>query len=360
MRILLVSNMYPSELHPYYGTFVERFCEQLDELKIEYSKSVMTGSNTKLEKIRKYIFFYVESFAKALWGNFDLVYIHYPSYSALGVLAARKLRKFPIYVNLHGSDTIPVNSSHERMLKFSERAVALADKVVVPSEYFKRIAGEKFNYPLNQIFVYPSGGIDKRVFKKQDSEKIQTVKAGLGISSDEMIVSFIGRMVRAKGWDTFLEAAKIVTEHGYNVRFLMVGSGSDDLLVADYIERNRMTNVMRLPQQPQGKLVDLYNISDVFVFSSSSESLGLVGLEAMACGTPVIASDYAGPGEYVIDGENGYKFTMGDSSALAEKIEAFLNSRVTEREVLSLGALRTAEKYGAENIAPSLMRIFSS
>lgn len=360
MKILLVSNMYPNEAHPYYGTFVKKFCEQLDDLKIEYSKSVMTGSNTKLEKARKYVSFYMDSFIKALLGKFDLIYIHYPSYSALGVLAARKLRKFPIYVNLHGSDTIPVNSSHERMLKFSERAIALADKIIVPSTYFKRVAGEKFNYPLDQIFVYPSGGIDQSVFRKQDDEKVEEVKAALGIKPNEIVISFIGRMVRAKGWDTFLDAAKIVTDDGYNVRFLMVGSGCDDSLVTAHIGKLQMSNILRLSQQPQENLVDLYNISDIFVFSSSSsESLGLVGLEAMACGTPVIASDYAGPGEYVINGENGFKFPVGEAEALAARIEEYLRSDEKLKLRLSAGALKTAKAYQKENILPLLEKVFA-
>ena len=110
MKILIVSNMYPSNKYPAYGTFVRNFCEQLTELGINYDLSVMHKSANKVSKIWRYFYFYVKTLIKCLNGEYDIIYVHYASHSSIPVIIAKKLnRKLKVYTNGHGSDIVPEN-----------------------------------------------------------------------------------------------------------------------------------------------------------------------------------------------------------------------------------------------------------
>ena len=99
---------------------------------------------------------------------------------------------------------------------------------------------------------------------------------------------------------------------------------------------------------------------DVFVFptTSASESLGLVAIEAMACGCPVIASDYAAPKYYIVDNYNGYKFRRGDGEELSQKVYLFFSKSQDEKERMSDNALKYSSRYASQNIINDLRIIF--
>ena len=110
--------------------------------------------------------------------------------------------------------------------------------------------------------------------------------------------------------------------------------------------------------QPQTKLPDYLNQMDVFVFPTQlAESLGLVAVEAMACGCPVLASDFAAPGDYVKDGINGYKFPVGDSDTLAMLLEKMRTLSENERTALKEGALATAQQFATNKVTEALKKI---
>lgn len=350
-KILLVSNMYPSKGFPSYGVFVKNFCDQLSSVGVDFDTSVLTKTANPAVKALKYALFYGKTFFRCWLGSYPLVYIHYPSFSAAPVNLARKLRKFEIVTNVHGTDVVPLKREHEEMLHNTETAVRNSRLVVVPSLYYKKLVTERYGLPEERVFVYPSGGIDERVFHAFDESSIRRKKAELGIEEADFVIGFVGRITRAKGWDVFLDALEqsgaAMTE---KCRVILVGSGEDDELLEKRIAglpEDLREKILRFPLLDQRELAGIYNVLDVFVFPtmSASESLGLVAIEAMACGVPVLASDYAAPAYYVEDGVNGYKFEKGNAAALAAAIDRLRNNP-GEMPGLRKGALETAEQYG--------------
>ena len=101
---------------------------------------------------------------------------------------------------------------------------------------------------------------------------------------------------------------------------------------------------------------------DVFVFPTTrkGESLGLVGLEAMACGTPIIASSIGGILDYVQDGENSWLFPPGDEQALKDKLVMFDELTDAERKQVADKAFETALTYEQTAIQPKLTKIFTT
>ena len=356
--------MYPNNRFPSYGVFVKNFCEQLDEIGINYELSCITKTTNKVIKLLKYICFYISTFFRCIFINYDIVYIHYPSFSSKPVLLAQKLRNFKIITNVHGSDVIPVKKEQEKMVGITKESINISKKVVVPSEYFKNLIKEKYNISDEKIFVYPSGGINEKIFYKYDFEKKNKLSQEYGIKPNSVVIGFVSRINKAKGWDIFIDAIENCKElTKVDCTIFIVGSGEDDSELEERIKKlpiNLKSSIKRYPLLPQEKLAEIYNLLDVFIFpTTAAESLGLVAIEAMACGVPVIASDFAAPKYYVKDSVNGYLFKMSDSIELANKIDCFLLNATYIIESMGIEAIDTAKKYRRENVIKDLGVLFN-
>lgn len=349
MKILVVSNMYPDEKHPSYGVFVKNFCNQLEKLNIQYSLSVMKKADSKLQKLVGYVIFYLETFLKSLFGRYDLIYIHYASHSSAPVLLASKIRKNRIYTNVHGSDVVPENRDQEKMQKYTRSILNISEKIIVPSEYFKNYVAKKYTLDPQQIHIVYSGGVNKQVFYSDNEER----------QNERLKIGYVGRLSFGKGWDTLLKACAKITDIDYEL--ILVGNGPGEEIMNQMIQELKLQNhITRYNLLSQEELNAIYNEIDVFAFPTEreGESLGLVAIEAMACGAPVIASDFAAPADYVHDGENGYKFVVGDAEDCANVIRKFYHLSTEERNKMKDNAKKTAEEYSVENVLDQMKMVF--
>ena len=342
--------MFPDKKHPNYGVFVKNYCEQLDKLDVKYDLAVMKKSDYKIFKLLNYFIFYTVSFFKTLFGKYDLVYVHYASYSSVAVLLADKIKPVKIFTNVHGSDVIPENKRQEKMQYYTKCILKRSEKIIVPSEYFKDVVSQKYEINKNKIFVSPSGGVNKKVFFSENR-------------SDErecFTLGYVGRISHKKGWDVLIKAcAKL----NFKYSLMIVGDGIEKARMLDMIEEYNIQNCVNIKSfLSQEELRKVYNEMDIFIFPTEreGESLGLVALEAMACGTPVIASNYAAPGKYVVDGYNGFKFEVGNEYDLAEKICQFKFLTEKEKKDLIEGAKETAALFSEENTLQSMKSVLWS
>ena len=359
MKILVVSNMYPSSKYPTAGIFVYKFCKMLDDIGISYDLSAMTWTTNKLRKIAKYLIFYITTFLKCVIGKYDCIYIHYASHSSAPVLLARKYRKIKIIANVHGSDVIPENNSQERFQKYTCRAMRISEKIVVPSEYFRDVVVKKYSVDPGKVYVFPSSGVDAMIFHEYDDTSIARLRYEFDLKENKKTFLFAGRITPGKGWDTFIKAIEILNNKHIGANYIIVGSGNKENELDKMITELHLENeIIRRPLMNQLELAKIYSISDAFIFPTEreGESLGLVALEAMACGTPVIASDFAAPKYYVEEGVNGYKFEMGDYKQLASIIKSFVDSKVPIK-ILREGALKTANLYSSSKLKKQLKEI---
>lgn len=358
MKILVVSNMYPDNLNPSYGVFVKRFCNQLELIGILYDKSVMHKGNSKIQKLIGYIKFYVCTTIKIIFKKYDLIYVHYASHSSIPVLIASKFKKIKVFTNVHGSDIVPKNNKQQIMQKFTRKILKVSDKVIVPSDYFKRYVCEKYNLNSSIIEVYPSSGVNKDLFYIYNNNQRDAIKRKYNIAKDEIVVGFVGRIIEGKGWDTFIKGLNYFYEmhQSNNIKVILVGSGVEEEKLNKLIQNTCLNNrIIRFQLLHEKELANIYNILTLFVFSTElKESLGLVALEAMACGVPVIASDFAAQKYYVKDGYNGYKFEVNNSVQLSECIEKYLMLDEKNREQMSRNAYNTAKDFFEDNIINKL------
>lgn len=351
MNVLIISNMYPSARNPGYGVFVKNFEDSLREQGVLVSRVVIVGrAASKFRKILDYILFFIQTFRLVLFKRYDCVYVHYVAHSLLPVkflMPILRLRGTKLICNAHGEDLLPRSLVERLIFKFVRGLIDGGALLVVPSPYFADIARSKF--PSVDIFVSASGGVDLDVFKPKDV---------FDYSGSVLHLGYVSRIDPGKGWFVLLRAIKLIREQRPDiaVKVSFVGEGVEVDLLLDNIKSCSMGEfVTYLGAMPQTMLPEFYASIDVFVFPTLlPESLGLVGVEAMACGTPAICSNIGGVRGYVRDGINGYLFNPGDSEDLAKCVMRFSQLQKGERLMLRNSAIETALEYGRRLVAMQL------
>lgn len=364
MKILIVSNMYPDENNPSYGIFVERFCKQVDKLGMAYDKSVMYKNNNILKKIFGYVKFYLKTIFKILFNKYDLIYVHYASHSAIPIIISSKFKNIKIFTNVHGSDIVPENKRQEKFQKLTKKLLDLSYKIIVPSKYFEDYVVKKYSVDISKVTIYPSAGVNPLSFYRYDNKKQIEIRNKYGLNEKELVIGYIGRISKGKGWDTFIRGLDYFYSENNNSEFkiIMVGSGLEQEKLKNLIKNSSINDkIIRFELLPEDKLIDIYNILSVLVFPTEreGESLGLVALEAMSCGIPVIASDFAAPKYYVKNGYNGYKYEVGNYKQLSSCIKKYSLLNNCEKNQLANNAFITASKFFEDNIITNLKLILS-
>lgn len=358
MKVLVVSNMYPDNSHPFYGTFVKKFTDELEVIGIDYSKSVMYQSDNKMKKAINYILFYVKTYCKIIFNSYDIVYVHYASHSSAPVLLAKRIKQFMLFINVHGSDVVPENKKQEKFQKYTVAALNMSNKIIVPSEYFRDYIVKKYDLNIASICVYPSGGIDTNIFYKKSSGELQEFKQKYGIKDEIITFGMAGRIAEGKGWDTFLHAVSLAQKSKLHANFVYVGNGREEEQFNSLVKELGIEDcLIHINLLPQDQLATFYSAIDFLIFPTKreGESLGLVPLEAMACGTPVISSDFAAPRYYINDQNNGYKFPVNDYDALFCIMKKVINIDMHE---MRTNAQITASNYYTEKIRTVLVNLF--
>lgn len=345
-NLYLISNMYPSPSNIRFGIFVKRFEERV-ETEFNVNKIVLVKHYNPLAKLFGYIKIYIKIvllFFKV--SNRDIIYIHFPIFFSF-LLWPFVITKKKVVLNFHGSDII-FDSLLKKVLSLFLYPIIKQTTIVVPSDYYRRQIKKVFFLPEEfNIIVYPSGGVDKTIFYPIESvPKVFTL-------------GFVSNFIEGKGWKVFLEAIQIIKNSREIGEFkvIMVGDGPDLINIQNLISKLEL-DVTIIRSVGQKKLVKIYSSFNVFVFPTYrySESLGLVGLEAMMCGIPVIASKVGGPMGYVEDGLNGYLFDRKDKVDLSKKIIRFYNLQDQEKLKMKIKCLETAMKYESRKVIYGLIQ----
>jgi glycosyltransferase involved in cell wall biosynthesis len=144
-----------------------------------------------------------------------------------------------------------------------------------------------------------------------------------GVRSDQVIILMVCRLASAeryKGYDILIEAIPKLLPSFPNIRFFIAGKGADYQRVSDRIAAAGLSKTIQLLGfVPDNELCDLYNLCDVFAMPSKGEGFGIVFVEALACGKPVLAGNRDGSKDAVLQGEVG---ALVDPESQEEIVEA--------------------------------------
>ena len=302
---------------------------------------------------------------------YDLIHSHYWLSGWVGARLSSKWN-IPLLTMFHtmayfkdkvlsplGKSEPPLRSQVETQL------VEHSDHIVVSSHREKVEMVWNYNASSEKISVIPCG-VDPDLFTPRDALKS---KVQLNLPPRRFIL-FVGRIDPVKGIDTLLKAMALVKNklaNGKGVKLLIIGGDIDN---SDYSKDSEMQRLKQLTDrldlkntvtflgaQRQDQLLYFYSASELCVLPSRYESFGMVALEAMACGTPVIASKVGGLTSFIQDETTGFLVPEEDEKYLAEKILTLLNDQSLKNR-LGIKARSRAREFSWQNIARQMISLY--
>jgi D-inositol-3-phosphate glycosyltransferase len=249
---------------------------------------------------------------------------------------------------------------HETDLRIaSERAVLQgAERIICATEQERSAIRALYGADLDKVTVIPLG-VDMDRFRpavKADARR----RLGLG---DERIILFVGRLEPLKGVDILIGAASML-DSDVDCSVLIVGG--DETSSAQVEQLKGLARALGVGERvafagavDHEMLPLYYNAADVCVVPSHYESFGLVAIEAMASGVPVVASRVGGLTGTVKDGETGYLIPWLCPEPFAERIELLLDNEPL-RVSLGEAAREAVSRYRWENVAGSVLEVYEA
>jgi len=242
--------------------------------------------------------------------NLDIIHSHHPFLLGKEALKFSKKLDIPLVFTHHSKyedylyyiplvpESISKGCVRKAVAKYSNKCSA----VIAPSTAIKKILREReVKVPIE---VIPSG-INVENFRK-DTGKREAIRNKYKINNDDILLITVSRISEEKNMEFLLKAFAEIKKGAKNIKFLIVGDG------AMKSELEEMSKDLHLEKEviftglvSRDKIIGLYQASDIFVFASLTETQGLVAVEAMAAGSPVVAIKASGIEDMVDDGKDG-------------------------------------------------------
>ncbi|MGH2519637.1 MAG: glycosyltransferase [Chloroflexota bacterium] len=315
----------------------------------------------------------VKRFADAESRGYDLVHSHYYLSGWAGSVIAHCWR-VPHVQSFHTLARVKdavlphaASAEAERRAAIEAHVMATADRVIAASATERQEMLDFYGAAPGKVTVIPHG-LDLTLFRPGDRI---AAKQRLGVSGRPVLL-FVGRMDRIKGVETLLRATceLVRKQPGCELRLLIVG-GDRQVRVLDDAARELLRlralvaelglrdTVKFIGPREQAELPVHYAAADVCVVPSYTESFGMVALEAMACGTPVVAANVGGLRSTVVHGETGFLVQGRDPARFAEHIAELLASPEL-RARLGRNGVERARRYQWPVVARQLHATYLS
>jgi len=240
-------------------------------------------------------------------------------------LIGRILKK-PSITYIQGYDLYHASTFQE--LTEIKIALKYSKAILAVSEDLREKAVDIFQRP--DIVVMPHG--------LENEERIEVdlnnVRKESGFLSQDRIMLYVGQLNERKGLPYLIKAMKIVHEKIKDVRLVIIGQGSEEKSLREMVSQNRLSEVVHFLGVRQHRAVLAYmNLADIFVLPSLEEAFGIVLVEAMSQGLPIVATRVQGIPYIVKDGINGFLVPSSNDTLLAEKIIFLIEHRNIAREI---------------------------
>ena len=219
----------------------------------------------------------------------------------------------------------------------------------------------RMGIPSHRIHLIPNG-VDLNKFYPRDKKKCRiefSKRFGIKITDTDLIIGTVGRMVTEKGQIYLLDAMRYLKDIFPKMICLLVGSGP----LLPYLKKKAKElglNKRCIFIKPFRDIELFYPLLDIFVLPSIREPFGLVLLEAMASGIPVIATSSGGPLDIIRNGQNGLLATSEDSKSLADKISELLSDSKKRTRIALEGLNSVKERYDIQKTVMNIEEIYKT
>ena len=281
----------------------------------------------------------------------DLVYIT-PAARGMGFLKdyflARRIRRkgFPLVAHYHNKGVAEATGPHWKAMYrdfFAGMRVILLSDALYPdiAQYV----------PRERVFVCPNGIPDMQVVPTREKNSV-------------CHILYLSHLLVAKGIFDLLDACKMLKDSGFRFVLDIAGGPSGEISEArlqEEIAARGLSDATRCHGFLSGEEKDrIFSQADVFAFPTRNEAFGLVAVEAMAYGLPVVATREGGLVDIVADGETGYLVARQDAAALADAIGKLLSDKDLRERMGAAGRARFEQKFTREAFLDRFVEILQS
>ena len=315
----------------------------------------------------------IQTFAQEKGLVYDLIHSHY-WLSGLAGLDLKRRWGIPMLHMFHTLGEMknqvardPAEQESLFRIESEKEIVQQADRILSPTLAERAQLKWLYQADLSKVSVIPPG-VDISHFYPIPKDE---AKAFIGIQPEEQMVLFVGRIEPLKGVDTLIQAMSClnfwegVSEK--TIRLAIIGGDPDvdpEEMTAEMSRLQKLANdlsmgkmVLFLGKRSQDSLPYFYSAAEVVVMPSHYESFGLVALEAMACGTPVVASQVGGLAYLVQNGVTGYLVQDDDPDEMCQRLKQLLVDHAL-REELGRQAAQYAQEYEWGRIASQIENVY--
>lgn len=254
------------------------------------------------------------------------------------------------YIQINGEHgTLYYGSLKKRLIQkflFSRMALNLS-----VSENLKNLIIDKFNITKNNFLPIINGVNTSKFTNDNPSETKQeyTPLHDLKIPMDDIIIGSVGRLVAIKNYHSLIEAFTIVSQSHKNCHLVLAGDGPERKELENQIKKNTMSNRIHLLGRRDDVPI-LMKQFDIFVLPSFSEGLSNTILEAMSCGTPVVASNVGGNKEIVIEGVTGHLYSSNNITDLAFVLDDLVSNPYKIKQLAKESRLHILKNHSIESM----------
>lgn len=305
--------------------------------------------------------------------RYDVVHAHY-WLSGWAAELARRYWTTPFvqmfHTTAHMKNAVAARTDQETDLRLrsEKRLLSLANGLIAANPDERADLIWSMGVPTEKVCVIPPG-VDLELFQPVDRDVARTA---LGIAPEEKFVLFVGRIDPIKGIDTLISAAVQMLATAASdasitpPTFLIVGGDLDaagqptgplEHIAAEISALGISQHFRLVGSQPQDSLPLYYSAADVVAVPSRYESFGLVAVEALACGAPVVASRAGGLRFTIDEGQTGYLVKPQSAPALADSLTTILRDDAL-RANMATQARPSVLRYSWPNVASQVMHVY--
>jgi glycosyltransferase involved in cell wall biosynthesis len=355
-RVLMLASEYPPNVFGGLGTHVHAITTALSSTGVEVElllpphktydgpssgvrlHEVAVSRSESSEQFWLQFCLRVVEHAEGLARNCDVIHCH-DWMTVVAGMALRKRTGVPLIFSVHLPQEIGANLTMENL------GLAWADCVLVNSRAVAQELASRA-VPWKGLRVIPNG---------VDSSRFTPAEA---VAPDEKYILFVGRLVAQKGVDVALRAFDTLRHLRSDIRLLIVGEGENSLLLLRLARSLGVIPSVTFAGWRRGQaLVDAYQCAELVLMPSLYEPFGIVALEAMACGKPVIASSVGGLTEIIEHGVTGFLSPPGEYLSFAQHMaNVLLNPELAS--AMGRAARQRALQFSWERAAEDTVRCY--
>jgi D-inositol-3-phosphate glycosyltransferase len=314
----------------------------------------------------------IQQFAKEKNIHYDILHSHYWMSGLAASLLSSEWGGVPVIQMFHtlGEMKNRVAKSNEEKegdyrLDGERKVIKLANQIIVSTPAEQAQLERLYKADKNKITVIPPG-VDTFHFYPIAMDEAREY---IGLKTEDRMILFVGRIEPLKGLDTLVRAVACLRLRDLRepVQLAVIGGDPEagpEEMTEEMLRIQQLCNeltlgkmVAFLGKRGQDTLPYYYSAAEVLVMPSHYESFGMVALEAMACGTPVIASQVGGLAFLVQDGVTGYTIPAEDYKSLCEKLTALLGNK-SLRMKMGHSATSYAQQYDWKKIAGQIVKLY--